>query len=39
MEVSADTVTNQDLENGDFSGVLGLACELVCYVDITVLML
>jgi len=22
-------VTNQDLENGDFSGVLGLACELV----------
>lgn len=26
MVVSADTVTNQDLENGDFSGVLGLAC-------------
>ena len=29
MEVSAATVTNQDLENGDFSGVLGLACKHV----------
>jgi hypothetical protein len=25
--VSADTVTNQDLDNGNFTGVLGLACK------------
>jgi hypothetical protein len=27
MIVSADTVTNQDLLNGNFTGVLGLACK------------